>query len=141
MNGLFNYFYINSNAFSSQVASDATCYAVGVFIEKEKTSSEDVAEISYSMKSVGYKWIEVPAISKAMCAIFPFKENFLAILVAVSKVYPAMRKYIQVRNLQRYYLYTPIPKKLILPPIAWLIERSCYFKIDLMLQLHHHHHH
>ena len=88
-----------------QVASDATCYAVGVFIEKEKTSSEDVAEISYSMKSVGYKWIEVPAISKAMCAIFPFKENFLAILVAVSKVYPAMRKYIQVCNFQSNYLY------------------------------------
>eukprot|EP00794_Sanderia_malayensis_P011806 gene11806-13029_t len=77
-----------------QVAADETCYAVGVFIEKEKTSQSEAEEITETMRGVGYKSVELPAVSKAVCTTFPFKIG-LSIVIAVAKVYPALRKYVQ----------------------------------------------
>eukprot|EP00795_Rhopilema_esculentum_P008082 gene8082-13997_t len=77
------------------VASNETCFAVGVLIEKEKATQADTLEVTQTMKGVGYHSINFPVIEKAMCSTFPFKANFLCILVAVSKVYPALRDYIK----------------------------------------------
>lgn len=77
------------------VASNETCYAIGILIEKEKSSKADVEEIRQTMKQAGFKSIEIPFVEKAMCTVFPFKANFLCILVAVAKVYPALRAYVK----------------------------------------------
>ena len=82
-----------------QVASNETCYAIGILIEKEKSSKADVEEIRQTMKQAGFKSIEIPFVEKAMCTVFPFKANFLCILVAVAKVYPALRAYVKVGSI------------------------------------------
>ena len=86
------------------MASNETCFAVGVLIEKEKATQADTLEVTQTMKGVGYKSIDFPAIEKAMCTTFPFKANFMCILVAVSKVYPALRDYIKVSSISHKYI-------------------------------------
>lgn len=76
-----------------KVAVDECCYAVGIFIEKEKTDKKEADEIKQTMMGVGYRAMETPAISKAMCASFPHKIG-LSIVFAVAKVYPALRSFV-----------------------------------------------
>ncbi|XP_065900807.1 testis-expressed protein 264-like [Dysidea avara] len=74
------------------IAEDKLRYLVGVCLPDPKEVSNSDDDLTERLKSNGYQFHTFPACEKAVMTDYP-KRNFLSFMLAVTYVYPALKKF------------------------------------------------
>ena len=92
-------------------------YAAGVILPSRGEMNSELDEAKEQLESLGYLFTELPKVDHVVHVSFPYR-GFLSILIAVKRVYPVIRNYINVHKLCAHpalEIYTPDQIHFILP--------------------------
>lgn len=73
-------------------------YAAGVILPPSTDMTAQLDEAKEQLESLGYLFTELPKVDHVVYVSFPYR-GFLSILIAVKRVYPVIRNYINVHKL------------------------------------------